>query len=65
MLEQKINPNSLKTIKKMLLSKDRRLKRKTKEILPYRRIYHKTFNEYETSHNQILEILEFYIKALI
>lgn len=59
-LEQILNNGSLKTIEKMLLSETIKLKRKTKEILPYRKNYHTNFNDCERAYNQVLEAMEFY-----
>ena len=60
MLEQTLSDNSLKTIERRLLSETIKLKRKIKEILPYRKNYYTRFNDYERAYNQVLEALDFY-----
>ena len=59
-LEQILNNGSLKTIEKMLLSETIKLKRKTKEILPYRRNYHTMINNRGRAYDDLLEAMEFY-----
>ena len=61
-LKQTLSDNSLWILKKMLSSKDARLKKKIEKILPHSRIYH-IFKEYERTHNYSLELLDFYNRS--
>ena len=60
MLEQTLSDNSLKTIKKTLLSEAMKLKRKAREILPCNKVYHTNVINCERAYNQVLEALDFY-----
>ncbi len=60
MLEQTLSDNSLWILEKILLSEAMKLKRKMKEILPYRKTYHINFINCERAYNQVLETMEFY-----
>ncbi len=59
-LEQTLSDKSLKIIKKTLFSEAIKLKRKTKEILPYRKIYRANAIHCETAYNLVLEAMDFY-----
>lgn len=58
-LEKTLDSNSLEIIKKMLLSKDARLKKKTTN-LPHNKICYAISREYESAHNELFEALYFY-----
>jgi len=60
-IEQTLSSNSFGIVEKRLLSEATKLKRRTKEILPHRRIYRMISKECETAYNQVLEaLLELY-----
>ena len=59
-LEQKLKQNSLKIIEKTLLYEVMKMKRKTKEFMPYHKKYHTNLIYCGTVCAQILETLEIY-----
>jgi len=60
MLEKTLSDNSLKTIKKTLISEATKLKRKAREILPCDKVYRTNVINCERAYNQVLEAMDFY-----
>ena len=59
-LEKTLSSNPLEIVKKMVSSKDARLKKKTREIPDDSTIYYMILREYERARNELLEALDFY-----